>query len=90
MGGPFVDVSTNQGYDNMSQPEMQITIQGNYELIDMQREIKELKENYNLLMLQIENEMTLRNSNPALKDLYDQYQVVYTLVKKAEEVKNSS
>jgi len=83
--GPMIDITTTQGYNNMGQPEVQVMVQGNYELIDMQSDLMLMKTQLNDLLAQQKREEELRKQNPALQQLYDQYKVVYTLVKTADD-----
>lgn len=89
LAGPLIEVVTNQGCDNLGQPELQITIQGSYELTQMQQELIDLKLQVDAIVIERETELMLRKTNPALQELYDQYQVIYTLVKKADNSVNS-
>ncbi len=82
--GQFIDVMSMQGCDNMGQPEVQVTIQGNFELIQMQTDIMTLRSEMSTLVAQLSEEARLRSDNPALQDVYNQYQIVYELVKTAD------
>jgi len=82
--GPWIDINTIQSFDNMGQPELEVTIEGNFELTTMKTDIDLLRSQLDSLLFQKEREEELRKTNPALQELYDQYQVVYTLVKKAD------
>jgi len=89
-GGPFVDVNSVQGYDNMSNPELQITIEGGFELTELKETVDSMKLQLDAMTIQQDTESALRKTNPALQELYDQYQMVYTLVKKTDDAINGN
>jgi len=82
--GQFIEITSMQGSDSMGQAELQVTIEGNYELMNMKTDLDLMRSQLDSIMFQKEHEEELRKTNPALQELYDQYQVVYTLVKKVD------
>jgi len=82
--GQFIEVSSTQGYDTMGQPEVQVTIEGNFELTNMRSDLMTLQNDMAVLQCTLAEEARLRKENPALKDIHDKYQIVYELVKKAD------
>lgn len=81
----MIEITSIQGCDSLGQPELQVTIQGGYELTNMQGAIDLMRTQLDSLVFQQQQEEELRKSNPALQELYNQYKVVYTLVKKADD-----
>jgi hypothetical protein len=82
--GQFIDIQTTQGFDPYGLPEVQLTIEGNTELMQMQTDIITLRGQIDVFLRKQEEEQRLREQNPALKDIHDKYQIVYELVKKAD------
>lgn len=83
--GQFIDSTVMQGVGNDGMPEAQITIEGNWELIQMQNDIQILMTKMDSIVYKEAQEERLLRDNPALKDIHDQYKVVYQLVKKADD-----
>lgn len=83
--GQFINVMNTQAYNSDGQPELKITIEGNYELMNMQNNVFELQNQMREMLDKQKEEERLRAANPALKDLHDQYKVVYSIVKTAED-----
>ena len=83
--GQFIDVVTVQEYDTAGQPQLKLTIEGNYELINLQNNVFELQTQMREMIDKQKEEDRLIAENAALKDLHDQYKVVYTIIKKADE-----
>lgn len=86
--GQFLESVSMQGIGADGMPEAQITIQGNWELQNIQNNVFELQEQMRKILDEKEKEARLIAENPALKDLHDQYKVVYTIVKKADDALN--
>ena len=86
--GQFIEVNKIQAFDTAGQPEIQLTIQGNWELMNLQNNVFELQNQMRDMIDKQEEEDRLIAENPALKDLHDQYKVVFTLVKKADDALN--
>lgn len=82
--GPWIDITTQYGSDSLGQQELQVTIEGNYELQNMKTDLDLMRSQLDSILFQQQHEEELRKSHPALQELYDQYKVVYTLVKKAD------
>jgi len=59
-------------------------------LTSLQTEMTSMKFQLEAMTFEQETEALLRKQNPALQELYDQYRVVYTLVKKADKVISES
>ena len=79
--GQFIDVFSQQGYNASGDAELQVTVEGNFEVINMMTDIRTLMNRVDELYYEQDKEKRLRESNPALKDLYNKYKVVYELVK---------
>jgi len=77
----FITVTSMNGYDAMSAPELQVTVNGGATLIRMQADLFTLQDIVQKMQAEKEQEERLLADNPALKDLHDQYRVVLKLVK---------
>jgi len=77
----FIDVQTITEWDSLSaQNILKVQIQGNPNLLTMQAEIQQLKNDFVAIKQQLEKERTLRENNPGLQELYDRYQLMLSLV----------
>ena len=63
-----------------------IQIDPGMDLVNMKADLVDLQSRFALFLEEQEREAQARANNPALKELYDQYRVVYKLVKKAEDM----
>lgn len=86
----FFDVAVNSEYDSnlnnyQGGDKIVVNIAPGYKLTQLETEIQNLKLEIDELKNKEINEEILRENNPALKDAYDQYKVVFKLVKKAQE-----
>jgi len=91
----FVDVQHRQEWDptlnnHQGGNKLVIDIQPGHEIIELKAMVESLKLEVDAITLQQDTESALRKTNPALQDLYDQYQVVYTLVKKTDDAINGN
>lgn len=76
----YFNLVRTMGFDNKGQTSVEINILPGYKLLDMETDISMMKATIIELTLTHKREAELRAENPALKDLYDQYKTVLTLV----------
>jgi len=86
----FINVEHRQEYDgtlnnHQGGNKLVIDIQPGYELTELKLTVDNLKLQLEAMTFQQDTEAVLRKNNPALQELYDQYQMVYTLVKKSDD-----
>jgi len=86
----FIDVKHEQEWDStlnnhQGGNKLVIDIKPGFELTEMKLQLDDMKIQLDAMTIQQDTEAALRKSNPALQDLYDKYQVVYTLVKKTDD-----
>lgn len=77
---PNIIVSQIVTYNNIGQPVIEISISAP-PLSDAQSRLSDLETRLLTLETQALDDMNLINANPALKDLYDKYKVMLTLMK---------
>ena len=85
----FINVNANTVWDaNMNNyaggNKLEVQIDPGPDLITMQANIATLQGQVMDILNQQMADARLRDENPALKDIHDKYQIVYELVKKAD------
>jgi len=91
----FINVEHRQEWDSTLNNhsggnKLVIDIQPGYELTELKATVDNLKLQLDAITIQQDTESALRGTNPALQELYDQYQMVYTLVKKTDDAINGN
>lgn len=86
----FIDVNCNSVWDsNMNNyvggNKLEVNIEPGTELINMQANIMALQTQMREMLDTQAEEARLRAENPALRDIHEKYQIVYELVKKADQ-----
>lgn len=77
----MISVQKIQGWDYNGKPELQVRVEPGHQLIQMQQDLQLLMSKVATMEGDAQIEKQLRERNPAVKDLYDQYKTVLNLVK---------
>jgi len=91
----FIAVEHRQEYDasmnnHSGGNKLIIDILPGYELTQLKETVDNMKLQLDAITIEQDTETALRKTNPALQELYDQYQMVYTLVKKTDDAINGN
>ena len=85
----YFNLVRTMGFDKHGQTAVEIDMQPGYKLLEMESDIISLKARISELTIIYQHEAELRAKNPALRDLYDQYKTVLTLVETKNDEKGN-